>query len=359
MHGAIFRQVINDLLNEQYKRIQPPWLRSVLLHSLFWFVWLARNLYDVVNPWGWNWAFTYTATVFLSQMPLAYLHLYVLVPYLLNRRRYISYAILTCFLVIITSWLNYELLQALPRDGMPDTMVRLISLITPNFNVLEGLTVIILTYALKYTLVAFLTQNELLKLQKEKLQLELSSLKAQVHPHFLFNTLNNLYSLTLTNNQKASAVVLKLSDIMRYVLYEANEDRVSLKKELDFINNYVALQRLRYTDKYRISISINGESDKQQVAPLLFIDFVENAFKHGLDRRFNDGFVEVEFNINGDEVIFRVRNSMSQEETTASHSGIGLSNIRRRLELIYNGKYSLRSGNDGDIHSVELTLQLN
>jgi LytS/YehU family sensor histidine kinase len=293
---------------------------------------------------------------------MVYFHLYVLVPKLLERKKYFLYTVVVLVMVYGYSWLNYTLQRELPTAGMPDMMFRFIhQRITPDFDFLEGLIVLLLTYALKYTLIAFITQNELLQVQKEKLQLELNALKAQIHPHFLFNTLNNLYSLTLKNSEKSSEVVLKLSDIMRYVLYEANEDEVDLKKEIAFSKNYITLQRLRYSEQYKILFSVEGEVEGIKVAPLLFIDFIENAFKHGLEKRYNDGTVEVTFQISKNEIHFKVVNSKSESDTPdprGQANGIGLANIRKRLSLIYPGAYDLKISESEELFEVNLNLQL-
>jgi hypothetical protein len=349
-----------DFIQQQYRRFRNPKVRSLLLHGLFWVVWLSRNLYDVVGIWGWDWALFYALTIFLSQAPLVYLHLYVIVPKFLNRQKFGWYLLITGILVCFSSWLNYYLLQVLPGPDSPESLRLFAERISWTFNILEAIIVVILTYALKYTLIAFLTQNELLRLQKEKLQLELRSLKAQVHPHFLFNTLNNLYSLTLKNSARAGEMVLKLSDIMRYVLYEANEDQVKLEKEITFIRNYIELQRIRYSENHRINICVKGSVNTQKVAPLLFIDFVENAFKHGLDKRFADGYVSVEFEVEENRLLFRVKNSSSQSDEPGEEkqSGIGLQNVKRRLELIYSDRHWLDIRNTPEEFSVELKLDL-
>ena len=334
--------------------------KSLILHSLFWFVWLSRSFYDTVTPWGADGALIYVGVLFITQLPLVYFHLYFLVPRLLNKRYFILYILSASASVIAYSYLNYALLTSLPASILPDQMRLFIERIKPNYDVLEGVIVIMLTYALKYTLIAFITQNELLKLQKEKLQLELNALKSQVNPHFLFNTLNNLYSLTLKNSEKSSEVVLKLSDIMRYVLYQSNEYKVPLQKELEFINNYIALQRIRYNENYKISFSVEGNLNGQTVAPLLLIDFIENAFKHGLDRRFNNGFVSINIHLDNDSFNFQVQNNKGHNDdgTIQRSSGIGLNNIKRRLELMYPGSHNLLITDDNDIYEVNLKLQL-
>jgi len=355
--------MIDRLLDHYNRRLPNPKLRSILLHMLFWMVWLSRTLYDIKDLWDWNWSLLYIAVIFICQAPLVYIHLYVLVPRLLNKRHYVAHFISIGSLIYLYSFCNYSILMSLPREGMPDIMLRFLGRIKPNFDMLEGMIVVILTYALKYTLIAFITQTELLKLQKEKLQLELNALKAQIHPHFLFNTLNNLYSLTLKNSEKASEVVLKLSDIMRYVLYQANEQQVDLKKEIEFAKNYVDLQRIRYQDKYNITFETTGDCGELKVAPLLFIDFIENAFKHGLERRFNDGFVSVVFNIEDNLITLIVINSKGQNDEdlpagNTKRKGIGLQNVQRRLDLIYGETHQLKIAETEETFEINLSLQL-
>lgn len=355
--------MVEKLIESFNRQVPGNKTRSILLHTLFWFVWLTRTLFDIQELWGWNWSLIYILIVFICQAPLVYLHLYVLVPKLLNKKHYLVYIFTTIIGIILYSTALYNCLKLIPLDGIPATMTRFLNRITPNFDILEGFIVIVLTYALKYTLIAFITQNELLRLQKEKLELELNALKSQIHPHFLFNTLNNLYSLTLKNSEKASEVVLKLSDIMRYVLYQANENKVLLNKEIAFVKNYVDLQKIRYNKKYTISFEVEGKIEEQTVAPLLFIDFVENAFKHGLEKRFNDGFVDIKFIYNKDNIALNVVNSKGQsdndaEKQTYEQSGIGLTNVKKRLALIYGEKHQLEIKDSEETYIVNLNIDL-
>lgn len=352
--------MIEKLLTWFNENVPDKRMKSLILHSLFWSVWLFRSFYDVFGVWGFQGALLYIGVVLITQMPLVYFHLYFLIPRLFNKKYIIIYLLSAASCVTLYSYSNYYLLTQLPASWTPDIMKLFIERLQPNYDILEGVIVIILTYALKYTLIAFITKNELLQVQKEKLQLELNALKSQINPHFLFNTLNNLYSLTLKNSEKSSEVVLKLSDIMRYVLYQSNEFKVPLQKELEFIQNYVALQKIRYSDNYSISFIVNGAVNGQTVAPLLLIDFIENAFKHGLDRRFNDGQVKIEINLSKSAFDFNVKNSkgLGEDGHINKTNGIGLSNIKRRLELMYPGNYALDIKDDNDNFEVNLKLQL-
>ena len=194
--------MIETAINRFQTLIPNETLKKVLLHAAFWCVWLSRSMFDIINLFGLKYSLLFIAITFVTQAPLVYTHLYFYVPRFLNRKMYLVYFVLTIVSIFVYSYLNYGLFQILPQKGMPDRLIRYLEIIEPNYDILEGLIVVLLTYSLKYTLIAFITQNELLRLQKEKLQLELNSLKAQVHPHFLFNTLNNLYSLTLKNSNK-------------------------------------------------------------------------------------------------------------------------------------------------------------
>ncbi len=353
--------MIENLIQQFERKVPNARMKSIILHAFFWTVWLFRSFYDVYGPWGFKNAALYILVVCVTQMPMVYFHLYVLVPSLLNKKKYIPYFLITVSLVMLYSYCNYTLLKSLPQTWLQQLMQRFVHRITPMYDVLEGVIVLLLTYALKYTLIAFITQTELLRLQKEKLQLELNALKSQVNPHFLFNTLNNLYSLTLKNSNKSSEVVLKLSDIMRYVLYQSNEATVPLAKELNFISNYIELQRIRYPENYKIDYSVNGTINGQEIAPLLLIDFIENGFKHGLDKRFNDGWVKININIENNRMQFDAVNSkglMDDGNMVPSSNGIGLTNIKRRLELMYRGKSELKIKDGEEEYSVHLDLEL-
>ena len=355
------RAMIENLIEQFQRKVPNKRMKSVILHSLFWMVWLTRTFYDVYGTWGFRNATLYILVVACTQMPMVYFHLYVLVPYLLNRKKYILYFLIVPALVMLYSYCNFSLLQVLPAEWLQQLMQRFVHRITPMYDVLEGVIVLLLTYALKYTLIAFITQTELLRLQKEKLQLELNALKAQVNPHFLFNTLNNLYALTLKNSNKSSEVVLKLSDIMRYVLYQSNEATVPLLKELSFISNYIELQRIRYPANYKIDYYVSGAVNGQMIAPLLLIDFIENGFKHGLDKRFNDGWVKININVEKDRLLFDAVNSKGLRDDGSmipSGNGIGLINIKKRLELMYGNKSMLEIKDGEEEYHVHLDLEL-
>lgn len=184
-------------------------------------------------------------------------------------------------------------------------------------------------------------------IQDHKFELEL--LKAQLNPHFFFNTINNIYSLVLKKSDEAPAALMKMSEIMRYMLYDSKAEKVPLEKELEYLDDYIELQKLRFTDPGFIDYSVKGELDKHQVPPMLLLSFVENAFKHGKKRVTNPGII---IRIDGNErrLNFIVSNYIIETETPEmkDHSGIGLKNIRRRLQLLFPGSHDLTiSARDG------------
>ncbi len=204
----------------------------------------------------------------------------------------------------------------------------------------------------------FENQQKTKDLETEKLQAELNYLRGQIHPHFLFNTLNNLYALTLKNSPDAPDIVLKLSEMLSYMLYEANESTVSLNREIEQISNYIELEKLRYGNRLEQSFEIEGNLSHVRIAPLLLVTFVENAFKHGVSGALENPFVHIRLVAEGSRLRFAVENSVAPKmaSPTGHVNGIGLQNARRRLELLYPEKHKLTIIEKS--HIFQLTLQL-
>jgi LytS/YehU family sensor histidine kinase len=197
------------------------------------------------------------------------------------------------------------------------------------------------------------------QLEKEKLKAELQLLKAQVHPHFLFNTLNNLYALTLTNSAQAPEVVLKLSGLLRYMLYECNVPHVSLVRELQLMSDYLQLEKLRYGDRLDLSVNISGDPAGKLMAPLLLIPFLENSFKHGASEHLDQAWISVDILVRDNTLKFKVINAIpAAESPQVLTGGLGLVNVRKRLQLLYPGTHELKTIREGETFLVSLTLQL-
>lgn len=193
-------------------------------------------------------------------------------------------------------------------------------------------------------------------LESEKKEMELQFLKSQLNPHFLFNSLNNIYSLAYQKSDKTADAILKLSEIMRYMIYESNDSWVSLSKEIEYVQSYIELQKLRFRDGAAVELSLNGEIDNQQIVPLILISFVENAFKHGVA---NDPSDPIKINIIANQKIlhFSVTNKKNKHNKDEV-GGVGLNNVERRLQLLYPERYKLNIVNSATHYTSELMLDL-
>jgi len=198
--------------------------------------------------------------------------------------------------------------------------------------------------------------KRLIELERENLEQQLEYLRYQINPHFFMNTLNNIHALVDIDPEKAKDTILKLSKIMRYVLYEGNKQNVPLSRELDFIQHYITLMRMRYTDKVRIDTDLPHETPDCQVPPLILITFIENAFKHGISYQ-RESFIEVKVSVENRKLHFTCRNTKA-EKPNEEKGGVGLANVRKRLDLLYSHNYTLSIHDDSDIYSVGLVIPL-
>ncbi len=204
-------------------------------------------------------------------------------------------------------------------------------------------------------------QRDKKKYENEKMKSELKFLRSQINPHFLFNTLNSVYALSLINSEKTPDVILKLSEILRYMLYECNVPKVKLENEIKYIQNYIALERLRQSKSVAIDFDLEGDFHDKTISPLLFTPFLENAFKHGLNQTLKDGFIKISMNIKNNDLWFAVENSkpeMKSEILKKNQGGIGLVNVKKRLNILYKDKYNLDIANTLNTYKIKLFIKL-
>lgn len=204
-------------------------------------------------------------------------------------------------------------------------------------------------------------QGEKKELESQNLQSELKLLKSQMNPHFLFNTLNSLYALTLKKSEQAPEIVLKLSEMMRYMLYECNEKEVFLEKEINYMQNYLELEKLRHGSKMNINLTINGTVNNQKIAPLLLMPFIENSFKHGINNQLTTGYVNLIINLDGDYLKMELVNSKAPSMPKVrdkKSGGIGLANVKRRLQILYPKTHTLLIEESPLDYKIHLSLQL-
>ena len=221
-------------------------------------------------------------------------------------------------------------------------------------NLFFGSPMLVLSAAVWGAQAALRRERENRQLREEKRAAEVAFLKTQINPHFLYNTLNMLFSMAYPVAKPVANAILKLSELMRYMLHESPDGQVDLEKEIEYLHNYLALYRLRFSDSFHVDFRVGGEPAGHRVAPLVLIPFVENAIKHGvLDDPENP--VHIRLNIEGEQLFFEVKNQRSDGNKDAT-TGIGLPNLRRRLELLYPGRHELRVGSEGARFVTSLQL---
>ncbi len=204
--------------------------------------------------------------------------------------------------------------------------------------------------------VHWIRQSQRIKtLENDKTEAELDLLKQQINPHFFFNTLNNVYALSLSNQQATSEGILQLSDLMRYVIYRGAEEQVTLREDVEYINNFIALQRLRLSDRVTVNIDVDIVDQEQNISPMLLIVLIENAFKHSVDK--SEDPIKINILLQQQERTLYLRVINTYVLNVDSSNGIGLQNLRRRLDLIYSDRYSLQYGRQGDEYVAELMIK--
>ena len=333
--------------------------RQIFLHAA---VWASILLFFMLISG--NGKITYKAVVLivyfgLINIAMFYLNYLVILPKLLNRKKYFLCGISIAAVVLAAGLFKYGLANlfydlVLVRGDKKEYHLSFWDYYLSAIFI--GCFFMFLSTALKFMVDWFVNEKVRTNLENEKLSAELAFLKSQINPHFLFNTLNNIYSLAYQQSDKTPAAILKLSEIMRYMLYESNEDMVDLSKEIRYLENYIELQRLRFKNQAYISLHISGEAHNQKIMPLVLISFVENAFKHGVATD-EDHPIDISINIQQDKLIFKVSNrvnKLNKDET----GGIGLLNVRKRLELFYHKHYNLQIDNHSDQYTSELSLDL-
>jgi sensor histidine kinase YesM len=346
------------------------WYRNryirIAAHILFWLMYLVINVLTAKRFYP-DEAFGHMMVRFSFTLPVdmmaTYLTAYGLLNWFLLRRKYAAFIatfLVSAFLLIILQRIIvYYISQPIFFPGMTPTYpFWKISWFYSFTNIF--LVVAIVTSA-KLLELALRQQSNSLILDREKIEAELKFLKAQVHPHFLFNTLNNLYALTLDKSDRAPEVVLKLSDLLSYMLYECNEPNTLISKEIHLIENYLDLERMRYGHHLNLDLSVTGDTTGKKIAPMLLLPFVENAFKHGVSKVSRQSFVRILLEVNGDQLVFQVINSKSPApvaDDTEYTEGIGLKNVRRRLDLLYPGRFGLEIESLAEEFKVNLNINL-
>lgn len=331
-------------------------------HILFWSV----SYYFLLHFFSNNQQYTtidyiYNALFHLTLLIGVYVNLLILIPYLLRPKKYSTYAFFLILTIIACTQLNLLFFNYLVDFIFPGYyFISYYELydITQFFIVYIALTTL-----LKLSKAWFQLSESEIQLsiaQKQKLDAELKALKSQINPHFLFNSLNNIYGLALKNDKNTPAIILKLSEVMRYIIYESNEEYVLLDSEITFIKNFIALQELRSDQRAHIKFQVHGKVLNQKIAPLLFIPLLENSFKHGIKGETGPSFVNVVLHIETEHILLKIENNKGtvDEVEKKQFGGIGLQNVRQRLQLVYPGRHKLAIHSDRSVFTVQLKLML-
>ncbi len=337
-------------------------------HGLFW---LCVFLYFMFTSdltyfeAGYIQLFHSTCKIVIPQMITAYVCLFVLVPKFLNTKKTILFLVWIAVLLIAMFTLYnvlhiyfyepkyYEFYNDITKKYSELPFWKRLT----NISVFLSKSIKLLTPTALLLMARFYkNQQKYLKLSDQKKTTELNALKHQLNPHFLFNTLNNLYALALKKADETPAVIEKLSDILDYMLYRCNDTFVSLQKEIELIENYLSLEKVRYGKRIQITFDRDINRDVK-IAPLLLLTFIENAFKHGVSQELNEAFIMIKINLESDEIIFNIENSKPNVsiENNTEHR-IGLKNIKKQLELLYGDNYFLDIENTKDSYTVTLKL---
>jgi len=339
--------------------------RMPVLHLLFWCIYFSLFFYQISSSGRGREQeffelFTNALTHTLFLMSVAYANYLIFMPRFLvhkNGYRYVLEFLLTAVLVLIL----YVVMKRWIVDGYThkdefyySARFAISSFVT---SVLVSAFVALLRFFSEWRDL----EEQRKELKSEKLIAELKFLKNQVNPHFLFNTLNNLYSLAYSQSPKTTEVISKLSQMMRYMVYDSNHDLVPLEKEIDYMQNYISLEKLRLNEVIPITFEIEGDPVQKKIAPLLLIPFLENAFKHGVSNSNPDSWVKAKLVTQGNNLHFEVTNSLMNHQGTAgaSNSGIGLENVRKRLDLKYPELYDLKIASTDTQFSANLDIHLN
>lgn len=297
----------------------------------------------------------------LINISIFYVNLLYILPTYLNSRRFLGCFMSIVALVLLSSLIKYSLATLYPEiilehQGANGRSIELAFWQYYVIAIFTGMFFIVLSTGAKFAVDWFMNEKIRKNLENEKLSAELSFLKSQINPHFLFNSLNNIYSLAYRKSDMTPQAILKLSEMMRYMLQESNEPGVELAKEIRYIENYIELQRLRFRDGGNVQLRVSGSEDGKFIAPLILIPFIENAFKHGLatDPVFP---ISIEIALRPGWLELKVSNRRSDQNKDES-SGIGLQNVTRRLELLYKNRYQLHINDADKIYICNLVIEL-
>ncbi len=339
---------------------------SLKYHVVFW------GIYFLFNTFRWGSYFNdYVYSLktnllgFPIHMALCYFNLFVLMPYFVYKKKYLQYVVLLLAAIFLMVLVKYNLTSMVSDNVWPEAEGQLNKL-SLNYIItmmIGELYVITFVSAIKITLDFLKEQKRVADLEKAHLETELRFLRTQISPHFFFNTLNNIYALAVEKSNKTPKIILKLSELMRFLIYETREKRQSLEKEIICIQNYLDLERVRHDKSLEVNMYISGDIHEKEIAPILLLTFIENAFKHGAKKNVGHVKIDINFKVIENFLYFTVTNPMPQILENANveikPKGIGLENVKKRLALGYNKRdYKLTIKTKNNKFAVKLKIKV-
>lgn len=311
-------------------------------------IWLLVYLsifFPILRYSSWMDALTFSVVFVTPMIPITYLHFKIFETYYLEQRKK-QYAFITLLVLIIGGYSGEYLIDHFLKVES-DYFIFLIIFCLASTG-------------FKYFTIQ--TKHELALKEEEakRIKSEMDLLKLEINPHFLFNSLNSIYSLSLESNQNVSKSILLLSNLMRYLLYSSKSSKVTIQQECEFIENYIFLEKLRLDKRCRICFSISGEFLGKSIPPMLFLPFIENAFKHGISNTAKNNYVNIDLELLKDSLVFKVENNIApkKKDDLAKRPKVGIDNVRKRLSLLYSNNYDLKIDSDNNDYKVRLELKL-
>lgn len=337
----------------------------IAVHLLFWVgVWFFYVYFFSYNSTDANFVTWFSAFLLPVTMVTTYFVVYYLIPKYLLLKKYALFALYSVYTVIMSTWLilltifaSLLFLSNLKIDDMPPMSRNYVFVLILVFLVVLMVSFVnLLNHNFQTESKNKELQNKILSTQLQLKDQELQFLKKQIHPHFLFNTLNTIYGFALKQSKNTPDIILKLSNLLDYILYQVNKPKADLKEEIMHLKEYISLEQMRFQDTLKVNFTTENIDSEKMIPPMLLIPFVENAFKHG---NLIDGYLRVDIKVKLDEtkLQFNIKNTVKSEDEADKKHGIGLENIKKRLDLIYPKEYKLSVKTENNWYIVDLTIE--
>jgi LytS/YehU family sensor histidine kinase len=343
---------------------------GILFHLLFWLVYIGSITLFFGEIVEIKWVFYRTLIAAFFNALLVYFNLYYLLPRYFEKKKYVKYILLLHLALAVITLLRAYTDSIIPLPRQNNLLHRyLFYPIHISSIIISGYMVLLLTMSLKFLKDYFINITLRNKLKYQQMEYKLQQLKNQINPHFLFNVLGNIYSLAYMKSDEAPVMISKLSDMMRYVLYDCQEKSVPLSKEIEYLHDFIDLHNLRKDNKMNITFEVEGNPDNHTIEPLLFLPLFENCFKHGNLEKIDEGWMKAKFTISDDFILLHIENTFDtgkivyeeteEENEKKKKGGIGLSNIKERLNILYPGKHLFATYKNGNVFTVDLNINTN